>query len=152
MSRFFEPDNETLELFEMVRRERFGSLVNARIKLIMDGKVSINKSTGKVKFGYIKKPSDVENFLVGDVEDYDYFVFLVTLPWELASPDNRKRIISHELRHTFVDEKGSYKTVPHEVEDFYAEIELNRDDPRWGADLAELTSLRYEQMKENGEL
>lgn len=149
MVRFYEPDQATLELIEEVRRERFGNLVNAKIKVIMDGKEKINKTSGKVEFAYIKKPNDIENFLVCNDEEYDYFLFIHKLVWELASFDNKKRIISHELRHTHIDENGNYKLVPHEVEDFYIEIEMNREDPRWALDLAEMTRLTFEQRKED---
>lgn len=150
--RFYEPDAATLELVDEVRRERFGNLVNANIKVIMDSKEKINKTSGKVEFAYIKKPSDIENFLVDGDEEYDYFIFIHAMVWELANPDNRKRIISHELRHAHLDEKGNYKIVEHEILDFYMEVELNRDEPRWGQDLAETVRLTYEQRKEGGRL
>lgn len=148
MSRYYDPDQATLELVEEVRRERFGNLVNANIKVIMDSKEKINKISGRVEFANIKKPNDVENFLVDGDEEYDYFLFIHEMVWELANPDNRKRIISHELRHAHVDEKGNYKIIPHEVEDFVVELELNKDDPHWSLDLAELTRFTFEQRKE----
>ena len=152
MSRFFEADAETLNLLDEVVKERFSSLVNANIKVVMDGKEKINKSTGMAEFAYIKKASEMENFLVDDEDEIAYFIFIHALVWELASPDNKKRLISHELRHTFVDEKGRYKIVPHEVTDFYAEIELNIDDPKWGQDLGDMVRFTYEQRKDDGTL
>lgn len=152
MSRYYEPDQATLDMVEEVRRERFGHLANANIKVIMDSKEKINKTSGKVEFAYIKKPNDVENFLIAGDEEYEYFLFIHELVWELANHDNRKRIISHELRHAHIDEKGNYKIIPHEIEDFFMELELNNEDPRWGKDLEEMVRLTYEQRKEDGQI
>lgn len=159
MSRFYEPDQDTIDLVEEIIRERFPYLRNANIISIMDGKERISKTNDTVEFAYIKRANDMENFLVhsmdGNIdedENVDYFMFLHSLVWEISSVDNKKRIISHELRHTFLDEKGRYKLVAHEVTDFYAEIKLNSEEPRWGQDLAEIVRLTYEQRKEDGAL
>jgi hypothetical protein len=68
-----------------------------------------------------------------------------------VSERDRERILRHELRHTYFDidtEDNPYRLVDHDITDFYAEIELNKDDPRWGQRCAALTADIYEQMKE----
>jgi len=52
------------------------------------------------------------------------------------------------MRHVFVDEKDKAKLVGHEIEDFYQEIELNKDDPEWGRKLVRLMTDVYDQEKE----
>ena len=39
------------------------------------------------------------------------------------------------------------KIVGHEIEDFYSEVELNKDEPEWSRVLATLTRDVYEQEK-----
>ena len=65
----------------------------------------------------------------------------------MADEKNRKRILSHELRHAFIDENGNYKIIRHDIEDFYVEIEANKDDPMWGQALSTIAMAKYEQMK-----
>lgn len=152
MGRYYEADDDAKNLMESLLEERFPEFRHANIKVIMDSKLQIDKLNNKVKFGYIKSTNDVEKYLTSDYParsyGYDYFIFLNELSWELASAENKKRIVSHELRHMAFDNQGNYKVRKHEIEDFYDEIELNTDDPRWGADLASLVLIKYEQMKE----
>lgn len=152
MGRYYEADDDAKNLMENLLEERFPEFRHANIKVIMDSKLQIDKLNNKVKFGYIKSTNDVEKYLTSDYSvrsyGYDYFIFLNELSWELASAENKKRIVSHELRHMAFDNQGNYKVRKHEIEDFYDEIELNTDDPRWGADLASLVLIKYEQMKE----
>lgn len=150
MGRYYEADQSVYELMDSIINEYFGDLRNAKIKILMDTKTQINKLTGRVKFGYIKTANEVEKFLTMDgqnLEGIDYIMFLSELTWSLAEDVNKTRIVRHELRHCFLDEKGNYKLVPHEIEDFYVEIELNQDDPRWGQNLADLVRIRHEQIK-----
>jgi len=60
---------------------------------------------------------------------------------------DRSRVIRHELRHTSVDDeakKNPYKVRTHTIEDFYSEVDLNADDPRWRARVATLLNVKYE--------
>jgi hypothetical protein len=151
MGRYYEADQSVYELMDEVINERFGNTLSAaRIKIVVDTKLKVNKLTGRVVFANIKTANEVEKFLTKDghnLEGMDYFIFLAELVWELASDTDKKRIISHELRHAFLDEKGNYKIIPHDIEDFYAEVELNKDDPMWGQALGTVARAKYEQLK-----
>ena len=135
MERFSEPTQGVLDLLTQVRSERFNHLEDISIKVIMDNKPRVSKVDGKVTFAYIKVVNEVEDFLISD-DQYEYLLFLITTPWDLASTEDKVRIISHELRHIFIDERGKCRIIKHEIQDFYDEVELNSDDPRWGERLA----------------
>ena len=151
MGRYYDADPSVYEMMKSLVSERTPSLVAVRIKILMDPKVKIDKLRGAMVFASIKTTNDVEKFLTHDGHNlggYDYIMFIHELPWELANDTNKRRIISHELRHCFIDDKGNCKTVKHDIEDFYAEIELNKDDPAWGQALCTIAMAKYEQMKE----
>ena len=148
MSRYYEADVVTKTLFTQVREERFEGLGEAKIKLIMNLKPKIDKPRGAMVFASIKPTNEVEKYLTEQESGYDYFVFINGLVWDLADEKNRKRILSHELRHCFIDDKGNYKTIKHDIEDFFAEVRLNEDDPMWGQALSTIAMAKYEQMRE----
>jgi hypothetical protein len=117
----------------------------------MDSKPKIDKLTDRMTFASVKTTNEVERFLTVDghnLNGFDYIMFVSDLVWQLAGDKDKKRIISHELRHCFLDDKGNYKIVKHDIEDFYAEIELNKDDPMWAQSLGTVAVAKYEQMKE----
>jgi len=148
MSRYYEADGVTRTLFTQVREERFEGLEGAKIKLIMNLKPKIDKLRGAMVFASIKPTNEVEKYLTEQESGYDYFVFINGLVWDLADERNKKRILSHELRHCFIDENGNYKVIRHDIEDFFAEVQLNKDDPMWGQALSTIAMAKYEQMKE----
>jgi len=151
MGRFYEADQSVYDLVEDLMIERMSYLREYHIKILMDPKVKIDKLRGAMVFASIKTTNDVEQFLSKDghhLGGFDYIMFIHELPWELADEMNKKRILSHELRHCFIDDKGNCKTVKHDIEDFYAEVELNKDDPAWAQSLGTIAMAKYEQMKE----
>jgi hypothetical protein len=150
MSRFYEADEKVQALANKIIYDRFPALRGAKIKVVMDPKPKIDKILGRMTFAYIKLANEVEKFLSKSgvsLNGLDYLMFVNDLVWELASDKDRARIISHELRHGFVDEEGNYKIVKHDIEDFYAEIESNKDDPMWGQALSTVAVAKFEQTK-----
>jgi len=151
MSRYYDAEPEVYNLMDEIVHERFGNTLSAAtIKILMDSKVKIDKLTNRMTFASIKSTNDVEKFLSKDghnLEGIDYIIFISDLVWELANEKDKKRILSHELRHTFLDEKGYYKIVRHDIEDFYAEVQLNEDDPMWGQALSVVAVAKVDQMK-----
>lgn len=150
MGRFYEADQKVQELAGKVVFDRFPALRSAKIKVIMDNKPKVDKLRGVMTFAYIKLANEVEKFLSKsgvNLNGLDYLLFINDLVWELASDKDKARIISHELRHCFVDEEGNYKLVRHDIEDFYAEVELNKDDPMWGQALSTIAVAKFEQIK-----
>ena len=151
MGRYYEADTTVYGMMEEVIIDRMPNLRGIHIKVLIDPKPKIDKLRGAMVFASIKTTNNVEQFLTKDghhLEGYDYIMFIHELPWELADEKSKKRIISHELRHCFLDEKGNCKTVKHDIEDFYAEVELNKDDSAWGQALGTIAMAKYEQMKE----
>jgi hypothetical protein len=81
------------------------------------------------------------------VDGYDLLLIVDRKAWEVASADQRVKLIRHELRHVQIDEKGAVKLMGHEIEDFYIEVKLNQDDPEWRMKLGTLARDMYEQEK-----
>jgi len=148
MGRYYEADAPTKNLFDEIMEERFEGLSDAKIKLIMDSKPKIDKLRGEIVFASIKTTNEVERYLTEQDSGYDYFIFISDLVWNLTNEKDKKRILSHELRHAFIDGNGNYKTIKHDIEDFYAEVRLNEDDPMWKQSVGTIAMAKYEQMKE----
>ena len=151
MARFNEADPSVYDMMMDIIIDRMSYLRDYHIKILVDSKVKIDKLRGAVVFASIKTTNDVEQFLTKDghhLGGFDYIMFIHELPWELADNENKKRILSHELRHCFIDDKGKCKVVKHDIEDFYAEVELNKEDPAWAQSLGTIAMAKYEQMKE----
>jgi len=151
MGRYYDAEPAVYNLMDEIIAERFGNTLSAaKIKVLMDSKPKIDKLTNRVIFASIKSTNEVERFLSADghnLEGIDYIIFISDLVWELANDKDKKRILSHELRHTFVDDKGYFKIVKHDIEDFYAEVKLNEDDPMWGQALSTIAVAKLDQMK-----
>jgi hypothetical protein len=149
----YEPaTTHIVSLFEEVRREHFPELASVEIMILLDTKKS--KAKGKLLLGKIKKASEVEKYLTSDnmpvgttgpEEGYDFIMFLDKVMTTFCDDVDIKRIIRHELRHIFITERGKLTLIPHSLEDFYEEVELNNDDPRWAPRVAEMVTLIYEQ-------
>jgi hypothetical protein len=147
--RYENADESLTSVFKEVIEERFPSLAPLNFKLIYDTK-KVTKS-GRTILASIELPGQKLRFFTSDSdveEGYDYILYVNQKAWEFATEKDRKRLLSHELRHVFIDEKGNCKIIGHEIEDFYAELELNRDDPEWGRNLATLVTDYYDQEKD----
>jgi len=85
-------------------------------------------------------------------EGFDYVIFLDKLCWLHIETPDKERILRHELRHAYVEYKDDggivYRLVDHDINDFLAEIELNKDDPKWCNRVSELVTLLYDQEKD----
>ena len=143
MNRFEDVTQDEYLILNEIRARHFSELAGAEIKIVFDTKK--RKSGGKIVLARIKKPSEVEKFLCTD--PVDYIIFLDQNAWALADSEDRVRLIRHELRHTDIDSDSSkpYKLRNHSVEDFYREIDLNHEKPRWAEELGLLTDMRYEE-------
>ena len=149
MSRFTDVDDNVVEVFLDVMESRFPSLIQLKIKLIYDTKRRVK--LGEVVLASTELASEKIKFFSKDnmaVDGYDVVVILDRKAWELSSDIDKKRIMSHELRHIFIDENGKVKLTPHDVSDFRVEQKLNVDDPEWSLKLATLVNDVYEQEKE----
>lgn len=149
MERYYDADRKVYNLLDELISTRFNYLRNTAFKIFIDRKPKIDKLSDKIVFAYIKLPNEVERYLTKEITErgVDYFIFISELVWELASDKDKKRILSHELRHCFIDEKGNYKIIKHDIEDFYEELKLNEDDPMWAQSLGTIAITKYEQLK-----
>lgn len=135
-------------LMNSIIKEYFSDLINAKFQLLFYNK--LKKKGHKVIFAFIKKASKTEKFFSKDIvgeEGVDYIIFFDKLIWENIEEADRVRLMRHELRHAFVDpEKDDpYFVIPHDIEDFVAEVELNKDDLRWGQRVAAIAESVYER-------
>jgi len=147
--RYEEADENLVEVFLEILEDRFPGLAYLKYKLVFDTKKKVSK--GRMVLADIALASERIKFFTKDdvaVDGYDYILTANKKAWDLASEEDKRRIISHEMRHVFVDEKSAPKLVGHEIEDFYQEIKLNQDDPEWSRKLGRLVLDVYEQEKE----
>lgn len=149
MSRFTDINEDVVSVFLEVMEERFPSLAQLKIKLLFDTKRRVKD--GEIILAMTKLTSDEIKFFSKDdiaLDGYELVIVFDMKAWELSGKDMRRRIMSHELRHIFIDEKGKIKLLPHDVSDFRMEQLLNKDDPDWKFKLATLVNDIYEQEKE----
>lgn len=133
MSRFEEAPVQTIEFVESVMVNHFPELQGSLIKVMYDLKK--RKAGGRPVLARIKKTNDeLKAFATTDNgTPYDYVMFLDKLVWENISPEDKEKLVFHELCHCQVDLEANdqFKIRDHEIQTFYAEIEFVRDDPRW---------------------
>jgi hypothetical protein len=149
MGRFTEANEELVEVFLSVMETRFPNISQLKIKLIFDTKRRIKD--GEIILASVELANDKIKFFSKDdvaIDGYDVVAIFDMKAWELSDKKNRERIMSHELRHIFIDESGKVKILPHDVSDFRMEIKANQDDPDWKFKLATLVNDIYEQEKE----
>ena len=150
MSRYYEAPEDVVNIFYEVLNERFPGFANIKFRLMFDTKKRMRK--GKLVMASTEAVNDKIRFLSADAvapEGYDYLIIIDEVVWEYASEDDRKRLFSHELNHVFIDDKGNYKIIDHDVEDFIVEIKRNEDKPEWASDLAFTVIAAYEQSVDN---
>ena len=151
--RFEQATDEAKRLLKEVQVEHFPELLNANILLLFDMKKRV--SGGKTVLGRIQKTNDLLRHLTieeaHDDDGFDYLVYLDKIAYENITKEDRTRLIRHELRHILYDsddERTPYKIIPHDIEDFKIELELNKDDMAWGERVADLTASIYEQIRD----
>ena len=151
MSRFIDVDDSIVEVFLNTLEERFPSLIQLKIKLIFDTKKRVKQ--GKICLACVELANDKIKYFSKDkvaTEGYDVVIIFDRKAWELADGADRKRIMSHELRHILINEKNEVKLIPHDVSDFIIEQKLNKDTHDWAIKLVTIVDDIYEQEKEMG--
>ena len=141
-----------LEMYEKIRNQHFPHLANAKILFLINKKKMVRK--GNITLSKILKPTEIVKFLSRDEAPdygYDYIILLDDKLISHCDDTDIKRVLRHELRHTFFDSdsvKTPYKLVDHDFSDFYDEVELNKDDPTWSQRVSQSVSLMYDQEKD----
>lgn len=149
MNRYEDATEDFYEIFLDVLEKKFPSIQYLKFKLLFDNKRRVSK--GAITLASVELVNEKLKFFSKDkvaVDGYDYIVVADRKAWELSDIKDRTRILRHELSHVFVDELGKCKLIGHEIEDFYAEVDTNKDDPEWRKRLAVLVNDVYEQEKE----
>jgi hypothetical protein len=151
--RYEEVTNDVTKLLHKVLADHFSELKNAKIIVLFDLKKRV--SGGQLVLGHIMKTNHLIRHLTREdassAEGYDYIITIDKKGWETLNEKDRVRLLRHELRHTHFDidaEENPYKLIDHTITDFYEEIELNKDDPKWRQRVATLVTDMYEQEKE----
>jgi hypothetical protein len=147
-TRYEQVTEDVYEILKQVREEHFPELAGAEILCIFDTKKK--KAKGKLALASIQGTNDLQKFLTledtGTEEGYDYILRIDKNAWEIAETMDKIRLIRHELRHTKVDHEAAkpWGIRGHSIEDFYTEIRLNEDNPRWAQELAGRVMVAYE--------
>jgi hypothetical protein len=151
--RYEEATDDVRSLLDKVIADFFGELRNARIVALFDSKKRV--SGGQLILSNIMKPNELlRHFTKNEAsseDGYDYIIILDKKGWDVLTDADRVRLLRHELRHTFYDieaEDNPYKLIDHSVSDFYEEIELNKEDPKWRQRVTMVVGDIYEQEKE----
>jgi Putative phage metallopeptidase len=151
--RYEEVTEEATRLLDEVETKHFPELRNAKIIMLFD----LKKRTtgGRVVLGRIMRTNDLLRHLTKDeaeaIEGYDYIITLDKQAWDAIQREDKIRLLRHELRHAYFDiesEVNPYRLIDHSITDFYEEVELNKDDPRWRERVATVVADIYEQQKE----
>jgi hypothetical protein len=149
MSRYQEANADLEAVFNEVITKDFPNLFGVPFKLLFDNKKRMSK--GKLVLASMELVTEKLKFFTADgqtAEGYDYLLIVDSVAWEYATVEDKKRLISHELNHVFIDEKGKLKLVGHDVEDFAREIQKNADNPGWASNLGDLVGSIYEQAED----
>lgn len=151
--RYEEATDDIRSLLDKIIADHFNELRNARIVALFDTKKRM--SGGQLVLSNIMKPNDLlRHFTKAEAsseDGYDYIIILDRKGWDVLTDEDRVRLLRHELRHTFYDieaEDNPYKLIDHSVSDFYEEIELNKEDPKWHQRVTTMVGDIYEQEKE----
>ena len=147
--RYEDVPDSVYETMNGVRNDLFPDLRNANVLMIFDSKKKISK--GKVVLASIKATSELQKYLTltesGSLDGFDYIIMIDKVAWDTADDTDRIRLLRHELRHTVVDDSDKpFKLRGHSLEDFYSEIDLNVDNPRWAEQLVSRVAAIYEDM------
>mgnify|MGYP000846069015 CR=1 FL=1 len=149
MNRYLDADAATENSFQTILANNFPNLEGITFKVLFDTKKRITK--GKITISSVELANEKVKFLTADAiapEGYDCILILDSLAWQHASEKDKHRILSHELNHVFLDEKGKLKIVGHDVEDFANEVQKNVDDPNWASKLNQLITAVYDQQED----
>lgn len=133
MGRFEDAPEQVVALVNKIRTETFRQLNSAKIKVLYDTKKRM--SGGKLVLGRMQKTNDLIKCLVmSETEsDIDYILCLDKACFENVEEADRIRLIRRVLQHCDVDFESNnpYKLRQFEIEEWFDEMEYNKDDPRW---------------------
>jgi hypothetical protein len=126
----------------------FPELSNFSFGLLFRDK--IKKSKGRITLAEICLPNKLLSYYArnDDGAPFDFLMIVDEMIWACARPEDRIRLIRHELRHVLISDKGKPQLIDHDFADFFKEVELNTDDPTWANRLCEIAEAGYKQVKD----
>lgn len=147
MPKFEEVTSDVVKMMDEIIKNDFPTIVNARIKPLFT--LTKKSSKGQLIVGQMVKATPILNYLTssnnsGD-DGYNYIMFLDEKVFQALDIQDKRRIIRHELNHINIDldAKDPYKICNHDLEDFYKEMEYNKDDMRWKERVAAIAESIY---------
>ena len=159
MSKFTDADQETLDLFERVKKG-FPDIEHAQFKLLF--RTNKKGSDDFIVLAEICTFSSLVKYITSQIpgledEGLHYCIIIDFNVWNVIDEADKWRILRHELLHAAVKFKddGSieYTTRKHTVESFHEEIDIESKntsecDPRWKEKLATTAISLYDEIKE----
>jgi len=149
MIRYEEVTEHCIQLTQDIIANHFPDLTDIKIKFLFDTKKRTHG--GRLVLGKCQKPNELtRHFSLPETKDPDGYQYVITIDkvaWELAEDTDRIRLLRHELRHVDViqDEETRYRILPHNIEDFVEEVELNADDPDWARKVGAAAKMMYKK-------
>jgi hypothetical protein len=145
---FRKADSSVYENFLNIIDNVFPELSGLSFGLLYREK--IKKSRGGLILAEVCKPNKLMSYFAKNDSGnpFDFLIIVDEMAWCCAKDADRVRIMRHELRHVHISEKGKTTLRGHDFQDFYAEVDLNADDPSWGQKLVEVTLAGYNQVKD----
>jgi len=150
MGEFRKADITVHEVFMDMIDKHFSNLSGYSFGLLFRDK--IKKSRGNIILASITIPTKLMSFFARNDNDqpYDFLIIVDEMAWACGTEEDRVRIIRHEMRHCFLNDKGRAMLIDHDFADFHEEVKLNLDNPGWASDLAVKVQAAYGQLKDGG--
>ena len=147
MSQFRKADSSVYATFLDMIENVFPELTGYSFGLLYREKMK--KSKGGLIMAEICQPTKLLSYFAKNDagNPFDFLIIVDEMAWCCAKECDRIRLMRHELRHVDLSDKGVARLVGHDYQDFYAEVEINVDDPKWGQKLVEVILAGYDQVK-----
>jgi len=147
---FIKADSSVYEKYLQLVEETYPNLSGFSFGLLF--RTKLKRSRGNTVLAEICLPSKLMSYFAKDASGnpYDYLMIIDEMAWACGHDSDRVRLMRHELRHVFIDDKGTPKLIGHDFADFHKEVELNQDSPMWAANLSEVVLAGYNSLKDGG--
>jgi hypothetical protein len=110
----------------------------------------MKKSKGGLILAEICQPTKLLSYFAknDNGNPFDFLIIVDEMAWCCSKENDRIRLMRHELRHVNISEKGVARLIGHDYQDFYAEVDINVDDPTWCQKLVAVVLAGYDQVKD----
>jgi len=148
MSQFRKADSSVYATFLDMIEKVFPELTGYSFGLLYREKMK--KSRGGIIMAEICRPTKLLSYFAKNDagNPFDFLIIVDEMAWCCAKECDRIRLMRHELRHIHISDKGVAGLLGHDYQDFYAEVEINIDDPTWAQKLAAVILAGYDQVKD----